>query len=69
MKVKELIKELSKYDGEMRVFLSGDEEGNDFSLLSNVEYALYDMDAGYTIDIEEIYEYPNAEECILLWPM
>jgi hypothetical protein len=79
MKVKELIKILSKENPERVVVLSMDEEGNGFSPLSGVQRASFDEDE-QNIGIEELTddhkeegysEYDlleNGIPALVLWP-
>lgn len=45
MKVKELIEELQKVDGELEVIMSSDAEGNSYSPLYSHDVCFYDVEA------------------------
>ena len=76
MKVKELIKILQKVDGDKKVYISIDPEGNAYNLLSDWEEMVYHegqvyypklteelKKQGYTDD--DVYQ---GETSIILWP-
>lgn len=56
MKIKELIKKLSKMDGDKQIILSSDPEGNNYSPLNSILE-------------EKIEEYTEEyKNCIILYP-
>jgi hypothetical protein len=80
MKVKDLIKELSKLDPEWVVVLSSDEEGNSFSELSDLETNAVFADREIhlrelTKDLEkqgfsdeDVYDGNNGKNAVVLYP-
>ena len=80
MKVKELIKQLEELNQEAEVIIASDEEGNNYSVLSDIvsEDGLKFQKLDYEIDLydkdyheyEEITAatYKKLKECIVLYP-
>jgi len=66
MKVKELIKRLSKENPEHEVVLSRDEEGNGFSSLAGVELFKYLDGEIYSNDDPKLPA--NCKDAVVLWP-
>ena len=68
MKVKELIRRLSKENQDCEVLLSRDEEGNGFEPLVGIELCKYEKEYGevYSDDDEEAPE--ECKTVIVLWP-
>lgn len=48
MKVKDLIKELSKFDGELTIVMSSDSEGNNYSPLDDISIGYYMKESPYS---------------------
>jgi len=73
MKVKRLIEQLKDIPEDTEVWLSSDEEGNDFNPLTEVNFchawrhSKWEFDL---IDPDEKDEYPEGEvqELLVLWP-
>lgn len=72
MKIKKLIEELSKEDGDLDIIMSRDGEGNGFSPLSSLGDGLYVADSTYSGEIYNLDEAEDAGEeakkVIVLWP-
>lgn len=56
MKIKELIKKLKKFDGNIEIVVSSDGEGNSFSILNSIDF---DKDSYFNISEGQFYE--NSE--------
>ena len=78
MKVKELIKQLRKFDPKATVVLSRDAEGNGYSPVADLEVGFYTAETSWCGDFlskalieEETYEIDtsNAIEAIAIWPI
>lgn len=67
MKVKELIEELSKLDGERLVVMSKDGEGNSYSPLADVIEATYVPETTWRGDLGDDSE-PNGIASVVLYP-
>ena len=74
MKVKDLIKELSKVDPESQVYVSRDLEGNGFSPVYQIDYPA-SMHHGELYCDEDLEEYPEddpiheeIEKVVIIWP-
>ena len=80
MKVKELIKQLEELNPEAEVIIASDEDGNNYSILSDIvsEDGLKFQKSDYEIDLYDKdyreYEgitastYKKLKECIVLYP-
>jgi hypothetical protein len=83
MKVKELIEELQKLNGESEVVLQRDAEGNGYSPLCGVDgESIYVPDStwsgqvypvenieDYVEEPEDIKEILKNDKCVVLWPI
>ena len=54
MKVKELINELLKYDGDLEVIKSKDGEGNGFTKVYHIQPNSYNLNRNYLQGLEEL---------------
>lgn len=71
MKVKELIKRLGDHDPELEVILVKDSEGNGYSPLAGIGTSYYIAEttwSGSEVAEEDIDEYPEAQEVLMLDP-
>lgn len=73
MKVKELIKQLKTLPEDTEVWLSSDEEGNDFNPLLDLGFCLAWRHSKWEFDLidpDEKDEYPQdqIQELLVLWP-
>jgi len=82
MTIKELILELSKFDENINVLLSKDEEGNGFGFARAIEEGMYDGDEMRPTDeqldeelkkkdtywSEEDRASSDSELCVVIWP-
>ena len=72
MKVKKLVEHLLKFDGNADVMLAGDQEGNHFSKVSDVDVIWYDTKDHDVYSLEDIQIDPTlrkfAKEVVCIWP-
>jgi hypothetical protein len=62
MKVKDLKIYLEPLDDDLDVILAKDSEGNEFSLLADIETGFFDEEEDFYAEDEEV-------NCICLWPV
>ena len=69
--VAELRRALDGLDGEMRVVLSRDAEGNGYSPLGDAEMMYYSPSTGDVVDQDEMTEYgqQDSRPALVLWPV
>jgi len=71
MKKSELIKELNSIKGDFDIVCAKDPEGNDFTLLDELSMSFYkDNDERYLelYEEEDIEDFENKKQCIIIWP-
>lgn len=67
MKVHELIDYLRSFNPESEIWVSGDEEGNDFHPLSSLSEEFLDRTYGEIVDVDDEDD-PNVELIVVAWP-
>lgn len=68
MTVKELIGYLKTLPANSEVFLSQDEEGNDFKRLYDLENAWIDPSIWEPVNVTKYTNTENLERVVILWP-
>lgn len=66
MKIKALIKKLSKLNPELNVVMSKDAEGNSFSPIADLELCHYEPDSTWSGEIHDCGK--GKETAVVFWP-